>query len=95
VNFGPYDQTFVLASDDVSSGIVSNVLVTVSVSTVANLTYTSNTAGQIGALLDDVLITSAVPEPSTALLVAVGLGSMSVMRRRGVRSAAGPITNTI
>jgi hypothetical protein len=90
VNFGPYHQTFVLASDDVSSGIVSNVLVTVSVPTVANLTFTSNTGGQIGALLDDVLITSAVPEPSTALLVAVGLGSMSVVGRRGCAPGQGP-----
>jgi len=82
VSFGPYNQTFVLASGDVSSGIVSNALVTVGVTTVANLTYTSNTGGQIGALLDDVLITSAVPEPSTALLVGIGFGSMSVMRRQ-------------
>ncbi len=88
VNFGPYNQTFVLASGDVSSGIVSNALVTVGATTVANLTFTSNTGGQIGALLDDVLITSVIPEPSTALLVALGLGSMSVVRRRRVRSAA-------
>jgi hypothetical protein len=88
VTFGPYNQTFVLASGDVSSGIVSNALVTVGKTTVANLTFTSNTPGQIGALLDDVSITSAVPEPSTALLVAIGFGSMAVMRRQRVRHAA-------
>jgi hypothetical protein len=67
VNFGPFSQTFVLPSGDVTDGIVVNQPVTVGSTTVTNLAFTSNTAGNIGALLDNVLITdSAVtPEPST------------------------------
>ena len=56
VDFGPYHQTFVLASNDLSSGIVSNALVTVTTETMAFLTFTSNTRGNMGALLDNVSI---------------------------------------
>ena len=76
VAFGPYSHTFVLSSGDVSSGIVTNQLVTVSTTTVANLTFTSNTPGEAGPLLDNVLITTAaasLPEPSGAILLGSGL----------------------
>ena len=88
VSFGPYDQTFVLASGDDASGIVSNQLITVGSTTVAHLTFTSNTSGQEGALLDNVLITSgpvgAVPEPSSLLLMAPALLVMGLLRRRAI-----------
>lgn len=77
VTFGPYNQTFTLASGDVSSGIVSNMQVTLTAPSV--LTFTSNTPGNIGALLDNVLITttpattpSGVPAPSTMWLTIIG-----------------------
>jgi hypothetical protein len=63
VTFGPYSQTFVLNAGDVSNGIVSNVPVTLS--SPAYLTFTSNTPGVVGALLDNVLVTSAAPPAAT------------------------------
>ncbi len=81
VTFGPYDETFVLASSDVTDGIVINALVTVSSPELAYLTFTSNTPGQTGALLDDVLVTSAngstVPEPSSLVLLGTGLFALA------------------
>ncbi|HEY6343779.1 MAG TPA: PEP-CTERM sorting domain-containing protein [Bryobacteraceae bacterium] len=88
VTFGPYTQTFNLTSGDVTSGIVSNALITVSSPTTVFLTFTSNTPGEVGDLLDNVLLTStpasAVPEPSTLMLVSPGLllGFAGMVRRR-------------
>lgn len=75
VSFGSYDQTFVLASGDDTSGIVTNAAITVSSPTTAFLTFTSNTPGQQGALLDDVTITggATVPEPGTWTLLLLGI----------------------
>jgi hypothetical protein len=87
VAFGPYSQTFVLASGDVTSGIVSDELVTVTTSTSANLKFTSNTPGEVGALLDDVLITSGVPEPSTWILSGPALLGVYLLARRRVARA--------
>ncbi len=79
VTFGPYSRTFVLASTDVSSGIVSNVPVTLTAP--SPLTFTSNTPGDMGALLDNVLITNSppatTPAPPTLWLV-IG-GCMAVL----------------
>jgi hypothetical protein len=74
VTFGPYSQTFVLVSTDVSSGIVSNVPVTLTAP--AQLTFTSNTPGDLGAVLDNVVITNSppatTPAPPTLWLVIGG-----------------------
>jgi len=87
VTFGPYSQTFVLSSSDVTDGIVTNELVTVSSTTVTNLTFTSNTPGDVGDLLDNVLITtspasSAVPEPSSIILIGSALLGLVLLARR-------------
>jgi PEP-CTERM motif len=76
VSFGPYSKTFVLASGDDSDGIVT-VKFTVPSTTVTHLVFQSNTAGNIGALLDNVSVTSSraatVPEPSSFVLLGTGL----------------------
>jgi hypothetical protein len=68
VTLGPYDETFVLASNDDSSGIVSNAAITVTSPTSSFLTFQSNDppGSNEGELLDNIVITSqstAVPEP--------------------------------
>jgi hypothetical protein len=87
VTFGPYDKTFVLASNDNSSGIVSNAMITVTAPTSSFLTFQSNDPpGSVeGELLDDVLITSqstAVPEPASRSLLAGALLGLGLIRRR-------------
>lgn len=77
-----YDQTFLLASDDVTTGIVSTTI-TVGTTTVAPLIFTSNQNSNVGLLLDNVsLAPVSVPEPATLSLLGVGLASLVVVRRR-------------
>jgi hypothetical protein len=84
VTFGNYSHMFTLASSDTSTGIVTNQLVTLTSS--GNLLFASDVPGDIGLLLDNVVVSTAttVPEPSSfvplasALLVGVGL----LVRRR-------------
>jgi hypothetical protein len=86
VNFGPYSQTFILASGNDTGGIVSNALVTVTTPTTTYLTFTSNTPGNVGTVLDNVLVTSssssAAPEPATLGLLTLGLAGLGFARRR-------------
>jgi hypothetical protein len=87
VSFGPYDKTFTLASGDVSGGIVSDLRVTVSKPTTTYLMFTSNTPGNVGNLLDNVLVTSGspvsgVPEPATLGLLALGFAGVGFARRQ-------------
>ncbi len=98
VTFGSYSKTYTLASGDTTSGIVSNALITVSAPTQTELIFASNTPGNIGSVLDNVLITSApaissnsasatTPEPSTpVLLISALVGSAWLVRRHGARS---------
>lgn len=77
-----YDQTFVLASDDVTSGIVSTTI-NVGTTTVAPLIFSSNQNSNVGLLLDNVsLIPVSVPEPATLSLLGIGLASLFFIRRR-------------
>jgi hypothetical protein len=84
-----YSHTFSLASGDDTDGIISNLLVTVSGPTAAILTFTSNTPGQVGNLLDNVSITTAAatgaPEPSSMVLIGSALVGLSLIARRSRR----------
>jgi PEP-CTERM motif len=75
VTFASYNQTFDLASNDDSSGIVSDAAITVASTTTAYLTFTSNTIGQVGDLLDNVLVTGPGSPVSTSGSGSSGLGS--------------------
>lgn len=93
VTFAGYNQTFTLTSSDVTSGIVSNALITVTTPGTYYLTFTNNTPGNVGSLLDNVLVTSApvttgTPEPATfflalpALLAGYSARRFVIARRR-------------
>jgi len=86
VTFGPYDNKFTLTSP---SGTVVDALVTVGKTTTTYLTFASNTPGDVGNLLDNVLITSSpatgVPEPATLSLMALGLAGAGFARARRKR----------
>ena len=88
VSFGPFSQIFDLPSGDTTDGIVVNTPITVGSTTTTNLVFTSNTPGNVGAVLDDVLITSGtastVPEPSGLMTLTgpVLLAAGVLIRRR-------------
>jgi hypothetical protein len=84
VTFGSFDKTFVLSSSDDTDGIVVDALVTVTTPESAFLTFTSNTPGNVGALLDNVSIASAspIPEPSSLLMLGSGLVALAGFSRR-------------
>lgn len=90
VTFGSYDQTFTLASNNDTGGVVVNQAVTLA--SPGQLVFASNTPGDEGNLLDNVVVsttpitTSGVPEPSTFLLVALALLPCAILARRFRRS---------
>jgi PEP-CTERM motif len=89
VTFGNYSQTFTLASTDDTDGLVTNALVTVTSPTWSYLTFASNTPGAMGALLDNIEISSATatPEPSTLLLLGSGFAMVALLFARGRRKS--------
>lgn len=92
VAFGSYNHTFTLASGDDSTGIVSNALITVSAPIGSTLTFTSNTPGYDGSMLDNVTITStpvtaSAPEPGGAMLIGLPLLALATWLSRKRRLA--------
>jgi hypothetical protein len=88
VKFGPYSQTFILTSGDITSGAVANQAVTIA-GGLTQLQFLNNGDGgnpNIGALLDNVSIsaagTSTVPEPGTLSLMAIGLLAAAIVIHR-------------
>ncbi len=82
VSFGPYSNTFNLASTDDTSGIVS-VQITVSSTTTTYLQFQSNTPGNVGALLDNVLITATATTQEMLTVTELGTGIGTVTDSTG------------
>lgn len=84
VTFGSYSQTFVLASGDITSGIVNTSVWIAGGPTQLEFLNNGIPGGNqnIGALLDNVNV-SAVPEPGSLGLMVTGvLGAAGAIRRR-------------
>jgi hypothetical protein len=71
VIFGNYNQTFTLTSYDDTGGIVVRQPVTLD--SPGYLEFLSDTPGAIGNLLDNVVVQTATPEPSSLVLLGSGL----------------------
>jgi PEP-CTERM motif len=71
VTFGNYNQTFTLMSNDDTSGIVVNQPVTLD--SPGYLMFVSDTPGNIGNYLDNIVVETATPEPSSLILMGSGL----------------------
>jgi len=83
-----YNPNITLAGIDTADGIVTNAVVNITTPGTYYLTFASETTGFNGALLDNVLLTnslSAVPEPSTLVLLGsalLGIGGLRRLRAR-------------
>jgi hypothetical protein len=78
-----YDETFTLGPLDVIDGIVTDAPLDVTHAGHYFITFSSDTPGAVGALLDNVVLSldppAGVPEPSSGTLGALGIGAMVLM----------------
>src|SRR5208283_2425254 len=80
VTFGDYNHEFTLTSTDDTSGIVVNQLVTLN--TPGYLLFVSDTPGQIGNLLDNVVVSTSTPSPEPSSLLLMGSALLVAARFR-------------
>jgi hypothetical protein len=82
VTLGNYNQTFTLASNNYTGGIVTDQPVTLA--SPDHLLFASDIPGDVGLLLDNVVVATAVPEPASLLPLGLAFlaGSLMLVRRR-------------
>lgn len=88
VSFGSYDQTFTLGQSDTTTGVVSNLLVTLTSPGYLLFASGDPSGDQIGLVLDNATVSTLTPEPSSLLLLGTGaLGIAGALRRQFGRVA--------
>ncbi|HEX7637874.1 MAG TPA: pyruvate-binding protein [Burkholderiaceae bacterium] len=79
VNFGGSSQTFSVGPND---AFTTYSLTTAAAAGDLSLSFVDGRNGNIGALLDNITVASAVPEADSAVLLGLGLAAVGMARRR-------------